>query len=135
MNAVLRPGEKSALTSIWAVAGWALGYFPTLLAGPAGLFSTVAAVETYVEEHYMAQILLLEQTKMFPELKRLLEACCADEVQHQNDSAMRYYLTSTSNGKVEENLSFYKSLGVFGKLWFKIVGSGSALAVAIAKKF
>lgn len=135
MNAVLKPGDRSALVGLWKIAGWALGFFPTVFAGPAGLFATVAAVETFVEEHYMAQIILLEQTKTFPELKRLLEACCADEVQHQIDSAKRYYLTSPTQTPPDEKLTFYNSLGLIGKCWFRIVAWGSEAAVHVAKKF
>lgn len=137
MNAILEPRNRSALVDLWKISGWLLGFLPTVIAGPAGLFSTVAAVETFVEDHYMAQILLLEQTKTFPELKRLLEACCADEVQHQNDSAMRYYISSRIQrvSPPDENLTFYNTLGLLGKMWFRLVAWGSEAAVVVAKKF
>jgi ubiquinone biosynthesis monooxygenase Coq7 len=134
MEELLEPRQRSILVGIWKIAGWILGFAPLFFAGPKGLFATVAAVETYVETHYMAQIVLLKSTNSFPELTRVLEACCADEVLHQTDAANQYYQLNKFAPPPDENLTFYNSLGWFGKLWFKVVEYGSKAAVAVAMK-
>jgi hypothetical protein len=52
-------GDKSIFLPIWRVAGFSLGAASTLWC-PRGMYVTTDAVETFVEEHYVAQILRLE---------------------------------------------------------------------------
>ena len=40
---------KSKLIPLWKISGYSLGFFPTLFFGERGLFLTVGAVETFVE--------------------------------------------------------------------------------------
>jgi ubiquinone biosynthesis monooxygenase Coq7 len=132
MEVLLEPRQVSLLTSVWKIAGWLLGFAPLFVGGPKGLFATVAAVETYVETHYMDQIVLLKSTNSFPHLTQVLEACCADEVLHQTDAANQYLQLHVA-GPIDETVTFYDSLGWVGRLWFCIVELGSKTAVQVAK--
>ena len=52
-------GKRTRLLPFWRLAGYSLGFFPTLLGGPTALYVTVEAVETFVEEHFQDQIVPL----------------------------------------------------------------------------
>ncbi|KAJ1474425.1 ubiquinone biosynthesis protein COQ7-domain-containing protein [Baffinella frigidus] len=71
--------NRTRLLPIWRAAALSLGFFPAL-AGPRCLYWTVASVETFVEEHYQAQIMRLREEKVLPEMTVLLERLCAEEV-------------------------------------------------------
>jgi hypothetical protein len=57
--------------------------------GSRALYVTVETVETFVEEHFQDQIVLLKKWNACPNLIQLLEHCCADEVHHEEDAALR----------------------------------------------
>lgn len=52
MCEVLPPQQRSLFIPVWRVAGWVLGWLPTIVGGERWLFVTVDAVETFVDEHY-----------------------------------------------------------------------------------
>ncbi|KAJ1448902.1 ubiquinone biosynthesis protein COQ7-domain-containing protein [Pelagophyceae sp. CCMP2097] len=122
MHAVVPPHMHTRLLPVWRASGYALGFLPCALAGPPGLYATVAAVETFVEQHYQAQIQPLKLRQPPPTaLVRLLETCCADEVHHKEDALRR--LPSAG-------LSLAACRG-----WGAVVEVGSTLAAAMARRF
>ena len=114
---VLPASKRSKLVSIWKVAGYLLGFLPSLL-GPRIVFATIEAVESFVEEHYEEQLKYLRaQPNPNQELIDLLQSCQDDEIDHKLESAEKKNLTP----------------GIFINIWTKIVGGGSAFAVKVAK--
>jgi ubiquinone biosynthesis monooxygenase Coq7 len=134
MNEIVPKKHQSKLLGPWKLAGFLLGLFPTLFFGPRALFITINAVEIFVENHYMEQIEPLRAGKKFPELTRLLEHCCEEEILHQKDAQKHYF----SRAKIADPGTTPKllidDLNAIGRLWFKIVALGSATAVKIAKR-
>lgn len=111
-------GSRSVLVPLWKVMGFGLGFFPSLF-GYRAFCVTIDAVETFVEHHYNVQIDFLKKTQSHPRLLAVLQRCCHEEVHHQQDAHTR---------------AGHRPLGPIGRLWFKVVGGGSALAVSVAKK-
>lgn len=114
----------TALLPVWEASGFALGFVPTLFAGPAALFATVEAVESFVEEHYNAQIARLVDTEDnaaedVAAVLHLLRLCCADEVHHKEDARSR--LLGSPRGLVFD-------------VWASTVRTGSALAAETARR-
>mmetsp|Transcript_12286 Transcript_12286/g.18846 ORF Transcript_12286/g.18846 Transcript_12286/m.18846 type:complete len:273 (+) Transcript_12286:115-933(+) len=121
---IVPDGKRTLLLPIWKIAGFTLGFVPTLLGGSKALYVTVEAVETFVEEHFQEQIVPLKNQQACPKLVELLEHCCEDEVHHKEDAARRL-LGHSSN----------RSLDAFWiKPWSFIVKKGSALAAEIARR-
>lgn len=118
----LLPSHKfTKLLPIWRAAGFTLGFIPALLSDRA-LFLTVQAVESFVEVHYNEQIEPLREHGRCPELVRLLEHCCADEIHHKDDAAMR----AGSDGD--------NTPALMERSWMKLVGIGSAVAAEVARR-
>ena len=122
----------SRLLGAWRVAGWVTGALPALL-GPRAAYATVAAVETFVNQHYAAQLPLIDShvgatdlmgvpdaahTARFVALRNDLEHCRLDELQHR-----------------EEALNAGAAQGWVADCWTALVGRGSASAVALARRF
>lgn len=135
-QAVVPHGKHTRLLPIWRGAGWILGFLPTLLGGSKALYVTVESVETFVEEHFQEQIVPLKKQDSCPELVRLLEHCCEDEVHHKED-AERRLLNYHLNGDDDDS----KGGGANQKFdawwvtpWSKIVRTGSAVAAEIARR-
>ena len=59
LESVVPASKRTRLLPLWRLAGWGLGFVPTVLGGAPALFRTVEAVETFVEEHYQQQIVPL----------------------------------------------------------------------------
>lgn len=83
MERILDPADRSTLVPVWRLAGWLLG-FTSSLAGRLTYHHTIRAVETFVDNHYKAQIDRLEREGGHAELLRLLRSCQADEVEHRD---------------------------------------------------
>lgn len=109
--------EMSRLLPVWRAAGWSLGAVPALF-GRRAVFRTVAAVETFVERHYLAQIEIMEKTAGLETLAAQLRRFCEDEVHHRDDAADR--LTGAS--------------GRLAAGWSRLVASGSAFGVRVARR-
>lgn len=125
-EAIVHKSKQTVLLPVWRMAGWTLGFLPTLIGGSRGLYVTVEAVETFVEEHYQEQIVPLKEQKggcMSPELVRLLEHCCEDEVHHKEDAA-RMLL-----GPGQREFSAW-----WVRPWSSIVRTGSIVAAALARR-
>lgn len=122
IEAWLPPAQRSRLLPLWRVAGWVTGALPALF-GPAAVYRTIQAVETFVDAHYAEQI---ERIDGLPpdatraELRALLVACQADEVAHRDDAAGR--------------LDNVRAAGGIARAWTACVGSGSKGAVALARR-
>jgi ubiquinone biosynthesis monooxygenase Coq7 len=109
--------KRSKLLFLWKIMGFLLGFLPSLV-GYKTFCITINAVETFVRKHYEEQIKFLEKNKCYPNLLYVLQKCFHDEVSHQQDA--KHKITNV-------NLSFIE------KIWFSVVGFGSAAAVKIAK--
>ena len=114
---VLPASKRSKLVGIWKVAGYLLGFLPSLL-GPRIVFATIEAVESFVEDHYEEQLKYLRaQDDPDQALINLLQSCQDDEIEHKNESAIKKRSTP----------------GILLNFWMKIVGWGSSSAVKVAK--
>ena len=114
---VLPASKRSKLVGIWKVAGYLLGFIPSLF-GPRIVFATIEAVESFVEDHYEEQLKYLRaQNDPDQALIDLLQSCQDDEIEHKNESAIKKRSTP----------------GFLLNFWMKIVGWGSSSAVKVAK--
>jgi ubiquinone biosynthesis monooxygenase Coq7 len=114
---VLPVSKRSKLVGIWKVAGYLLGFLPSLF-GPRIVFATIEAVESFVEDHYEEQLKYLRaQNDPDQALIDLLQSCQDDEIEHKNESAIKKRSTP----------------GILLNFWMKIVGWGSSSAVKVAK--
>ena len=114
---VLPASKRSKLVGIWKVAGYLLGFLPSLF-GPRIVFATIEAVESFVEDHYEEQLKYLRaQNDPDQALINLLQSCQDDEIEHKNESAIKKRSTP----------------GFLLNFWMKIVGWGSSSAVKVAK--
>ena len=114
---VLPESKRSKLVGIWKVAGYLLGFIPSLF-GPRIVFATIEAVESFVEDHYEEQLKYLRaQDDPDQALINLLQSCQDDEIEHKNESAIKKRSTP----------------GFLLNFWMKIVGWGSSSAVKVAK--
>ena len=111
------PARHSRLLGPWRVAGWLTGALPALF-GPRSVYATIAAVETFVDQHYQQQIDHL-QCHGGPEgLLPLLLRCQSDE-QHHRDEAAALAGANTSWPL---------------RAWCRVVSIGSAAAVVLARR-
>ena len=113
---VLPWARRSWLLPAWRVAGFLTGALPAL-AGPRAVHATIASVETFVDHHYQQQIDRIEGRPGVEQLRALLVECQADEVAHR-DEALALQTQPP---------------GVVLRAWCALVGSGSAMAVKLAR--
>lgn len=113
----LTPGARSHALPVWKTAGWVLGATAALF-GPACVFRTINAVETFVDDHYRAQIEVMGRDERLAELVDVLESFRQDEVAHRDDAARR--------GSEAE--------GIVARTWSWIIGAGSEVGVAVARR-
>jgi len=109
--------HRSRLLPVWNAAGWGLGAFAALL-GPRTVYRTIAAVETFVEKHYLRQIEPMRRSHGLSALADRLQAFCDDEVHHREDAARRVAAPE----------------GALARAWIRIVAAGSAAGVAAARR-
>jgi ubiquinone biosynthesis monooxygenase Coq7 len=117
LGALLPLNQRSVLLPLWRVAGWLTGFLPALF-GPRAVYATIDAVETFVDHHYEDQIRKLPADGPGGELRALLMACQADEVDHRDEARAA---GATAGGKLTQ-------------AWQWLVGNGSALAVKAARR-
>ena len=114
--------QRSRLLVPWRLAGFLTGALPAL-AGARAVYGTIAAVETFVDHHYQQQINHIdalpdaERAAVAP-LRALLARCQADECEHRDEA-------SALGGGAP---------GPLLRAWCALVGSGSALAVKLARR-
>lgn len=109
--------QRSYLLGPWRLAGWLTGALPTLF-GSQAVYGTIAAVETFVDQHYQQQIEHLEREGGPEGLLTLLKKCQADECHHRDEAAAKAG----------------KSLPWLLKMWCFLVGTGSSAAVVLARR-
>jgi ubiquinone biosynthesis monooxygenase Coq7 len=117
LGALLPVNQRSALLPLWRVAGWLTGFLPALF-GPRAVYATIDAVETFVDHHYEEQIRNLPADGPGGALRALLMACQADEVHHRDEARAA---GAAPTGKLT-------------RAWQWLVSTGSALAVAAARR-
>ena len=83
------------------------------------MYATIAAVETFVEQHYQAQIDYLRINGSSDGLLELLMRCQADEIAH----------------KKEAKSLISEALPPVLRAWCAIVQWGSSTAVVVARSF
>ncbi len=119
MAHIVAKHRRSNLIFLWKIMAFGLGFLPSIF-GYRAFCITIKAVETFVEKHYNHQIEYLKKTNNNQDLLAVLKKCCAEEVHHQQDAYERIA---------------HQKIGIIGRFWLKIIGSGSNLAVKAAKKF
>lgn len=117
MAAILPPLRRSWLLIPWRVAGFVTGALPALF-GQRAVFATIAAVETFVGEHYQRQIDALSHRAEYAALRQMLVECQSDELAHRDEA--QGYLTRAPGGLLA--------------VWCAAVGRGSAIAVMFARR-
>lgn len=115
-NRLLPPKQRSALLPLWRLAGFITGALPALF-GANATYATIEAVETFVDRHYQQQIDRLADDEQLAPVRDLLESCRQDEIIHRDDAASR---RSTQQP-------------LLMRCWVRMIGSGSAAAVALAR--
>ncbi len=114
--------QRSRLLLPWRLAGFLTGALPAL-AGARAVYATIEAVETFVDRHYRQQ---LDRIDALPDrareaaapLRALLARCQADECEHRDEA-------SALGGGTP---------GPLLRAWCALVGSGSTLAVSLARR-
>ena len=128
IEAHLPAASRSRLLPAWRLAGWLTGALPAL-AGPRAVYATVAAVESFVDQHYAEQIGHLDRLLAAPvthgtdlsalvALRSDLQTCRQDELRHR-----------------DEALAAGVAVGPWVRAWTAAVGGGSAWAVALARRW
>ena len=82
------------------------------------MYATIAAVETFVDQHYQQQIDHIKQHGAPDGLLPLLLECQADELAHRDEAA------ALAGGPTSAAL----------RIWCALVGTGSAVAVTLARR-
>ncbi len=117
IEAVLPWPQRSRLLPGWRVAGFLTGALPALF-GPRAVYATIAAVETFVDQHYQHQIDKLQNRPEHAELLELLLHCQQEECEHRDEAI-------SLGGKPP---------GWLLRTWCAVVGGGSAAAVGLARR-
>jgi len=117
MDEIVPAAGRTRLLPLWRVMGWLTGALPALF-GRQAVFTTIEAVETFVDHHYEQQIARLMPEGEHGPLRQVLVDCQADEVNHRDEAtqlAMCYR-------------------GPLMRSWCATVRVGSAAAVTAAKR-
>lgn len=118
METVLTTDLQSRLLLLWRIAGWLIGAIPALF-GRKAVYATIAAVETFVEQHYQAQIDYLQSSRSHDGLLKLLQLCQADEIDHKHEAAIAHGGSKP---------------GFLLRAWCSLMGIGSRGAVAVCRR-
>lgn len=116
ISTLLPPSRHSLLLPVWSVLGWLTGAIAATL-GRNATFTTIEAVETFVDRHYQAQIDRLQRENSEPVIMNLLERLRRDEVSHRNDAIRRRTAKPTR----------------LLRAWTLLVQGGSHVAVHLAR--
>ena len=116
MEQLLPRKRRSRLLMLWRLAGFITGALPAFF-GPRAVYVTIDAVETFVDRHYSAQIEALACRPEQQALRKVLEGCRADELEHRD----------------EARNSMNRNPGAIARAWTRIVALGSTAGVAVAR--
>ncbi len=117
MDRLVPPASRSRLLPLWRVAGWLTGALPALF-GPRAVYITIEAVESFVDDHYGAQLRALDAMPQHSAIYARLVECWEDEVEHRDEAAA---LAG-------------RRRSLIARLWGAMVGGGSRFAVALARR-
>lgn len=117
MNRLVPPEQRSRLLLLWRAAGWITGALPALF-GASAVYRTIDTVESFVDQHYLEQIDVLQGRPCDHALRNILESCRADELLHRDEARSRV-----------------GPPGMLSRLWGAIVGAGSRAGVYVASRF
>ncbi len=106
------------LGGLWKVSGWLLGAIPALF-GSRAAYTTVQAVETFVDRHYAQQIDVLDCNPHWDSLREQLQTFRDDELAHRDDAIAHLDRPQSS---------------ILARIWTSIVASGSAAGVIAARR-
>lgn len=118
MEHLVLASQRSKLIFIWKIMGFGLGFLSALF-GYYTFCVTINAVETFVESHYMDQIIKLKKMGNNQNLLKVLKRCCDEEIHHQEDAGRRI-----KNG----------SISSIKKMWIGIIKIGSEFAVKVSAR-
>ena len=121
MGALLEPKDLTKLLPLWRVAGYLAGLLPALF-GRNAVFATVDAVETFVDQHYLSQLISLgKEPTADPsnEIMQLLYDCRHDELVHREEARSH----SDTEGRP------------FLIAWQKMIEVGSHIAVGLSTRW
>ncbi|MEJ2534686.1 MAG: demethoxyubiquinone hydroxylase family protein [Gammaproteobacteria bacterium] len=113
----LPPRARTRARPLWRAAGWVLGAVSALF-GPRAVFCTIAAVETFVDDHYRAQVDAMAAAPQLAPLRDVLAGFREEEIAHRDDAA----------GRVTGGA------GLPARAWGAVVAGGSALGVVLARR-
>ena len=116
INSALGSCARSRLMPLWQLAGWLLGALPACF-GARAVYTTIDAVESFVDGHYADQIEALRTSGEYPQLRATLERCRADELEHRDEAR------ALAGGR-----------SWFASLWRGLVAMGSRLGVTVARR-
>ncbi len=120
---VLSWPRRSRLLLPWRLAGFATGALPALF-GARAVYGTVAAVQTFVDRHYLQQIERLDAAPPSARrdtLRALLAECQADECAHRDEAHAARGGDAPAPGWLLRG-------------WCALASAGSAAAVGIARR-
>lgn len=116
ISRLVPPARRSILLPLWKLLGWLTGAIAAML-GRNATFTTIEAVETFVDRHYQAQVDRLRREGNEPAIMDLLDRLRRDEVHHRDDARDRRTSTPTR----------------FLRAWTGLVEGGSRVAVHLAR--
>jgi len=116
MSRLVPPGSQSRLLFLWRAAGWFTGALPALF-GASAVYRTIDTVESFVDRHYLEQIVALRDRPEDHALMHILQSCRDDELMHRDEARSRV-----------------GSPGMIGILWMAVVGAGSRAGVYVASR-
>ncbi len=122
IEAVLPWPQRSRLLPAWRVAGFLTGALPAFF-GPRAVYATIAAVETFVDQHYQHQIDKLQHQPEHARLRMLLLHCQQEECEHRDEAILLGQQVGVDS----------KPPGWLISTWCQLVGSGSSAAVKLAR--
>ena len=134
ISQILPVNWQTALIPVWRIFGWLTGAIPAFF-GPKAVYATIQAVETFVDQHYASQLVMIDrlQTQLqadksdnkstlqnaeaLQNLRKLLVDCQSDEVEHREDARSRWD----------------QDANAILRLWIWTVSKGSNVAVNICR--
>lgn len=85
---VERRVRPTALSPLWSILGFGLGYMTAKFSKEAAMACTVA-VEEVIEEHYQEQLDALQSVPEEQALRDLIKHCQADEIAHRDEALVQ----------------------------------------------
>ncbi len=122
---MLAQRHHSRLLPLWRAAGWLTGALPASV-GARAVYATIEAVETFVDQHYTAQIDSIDRLDPgrdqagLQALRAQLHDFRADEINHRDDAAKRFNHPAAPPSPLL-------------RLWIWAVGAGSRAAVQVCR--